>query len=221
MLYVHGHILSRGRKMSKTIGNAISIDEMLEKFGADGTRYLLMSAGTFGEDVDMTMDRMIEKYNADLANGLGNLVSRVVKLSQNLKIPDKKMQLVINNFISENRPKMMELEVKFFSEFKLEQILYSVWLGNKVLVYDKGKEISKWELEGIENLKSLDKYIEEKKPWELINNNYVEFENTMLYLIPRIYFLSDLLKPFMPETAEKIKKALENKKTEALFERIK
>jgi methionyl-tRNA synthetase len=81
LLFVHGHLLSGGRKMSKTVGNTISIDEMLEKFGVDGTRYLLMSAGTFGEDVDMTMERMVEKYNADLANGLGNLTSRVLKLA--------------------------------------------------------------------------------------------------------------------------------------------
>ncbi len=83
-LFVHGHILSDGKKMSKTIGNVISIDEMLEKFGTDGTRYLLLSAGTFGEDIDITIERMVEKYNADLANGLGNLVSRVVKLSENI-----------------------------------------------------------------------------------------------------------------------------------------
>jgi len=81
-LFVHGHILSEGKKMSKTLGNVIGIDEMLEKFGTDGTRYLLMSAGSFGEDIDMTMERMVEKYNADLANGLGNLISRVVKLME-------------------------------------------------------------------------------------------------------------------------------------------
>ena len=86
MLFVHGHILSGGKKMSKTLGNVISPEEMLEKFGVDGTRYLLLSAGTFGEDVDMTMERMTEKYNADLANGLGNLVSRVVKLGESLDL---------------------------------------------------------------------------------------------------------------------------------------
>lgn len=85
ILLTHGHILSGGKKMSKTLGNVIAIDDMLERFGTDGTRYLLMSAGTFGEDVDLTMERMTEKYNADLANGLGNLVSRVVKLSEKVQ----------------------------------------------------------------------------------------------------------------------------------------
>ncbi|MCW1888124.1 MAG: methionine--tRNA ligase [Candidatus Moranbacteria bacterium] len=84
-LFTHGHILSGGKKMSKTLGNVISIDEMLETFGVDGTRYLLLSGGTFGEDMDLTPERMKEKYNADLANGLGNLVSRVLKLSERLQ----------------------------------------------------------------------------------------------------------------------------------------
>ncbi|MDD5489725.1 MAG: methionine--tRNA ligase, partial [Candidatus Moranbacteria bacterium] len=97
MLFTHGHILSRGRKMSKTMGNAISIDEMLEKFGVDGTRYLLMSAGTFGEDVDMTIERMIEKYNSDLANGIGNLISRVLKLSNNLQFVISNSDLIQNS----------------------------------------------------------------------------------------------------------------------------
>lgn len=83
-LLVHGHILSGGKKMSKTLGNTISIDEMLETFGTDGTRYLLLAGGTFGDDMDLTWERMKELYNADLANGLGNLVSRVLKLSENL-----------------------------------------------------------------------------------------------------------------------------------------
>ncbi|MCK9379310.1 MAG: methionine--tRNA ligase [Candidatus Moranbacteria bacterium] len=98
-LFVHGHILSGGKKMSKTLGNAIGIDEMIQKFGSDGTRYLLLSAGTFGDDVDVTMERMIEKYNADLANGLGNLVSRVIKLLQNFQFPISNFQLISNDKI--------------------------------------------------------------------------------------------------------------------------
>lgn len=95
VLLTHGHILSGGKKMSKTLGNVIAIDEMLESFGVDGTRYLLMSAGTFGEDIDLTFARATEKYNADLANGLGNLVSRVLKLAERMEQGTEKKETVL------------------------------------------------------------------------------------------------------------------------------
>lgn len=84
VIFTHGHILSGGKKMSKTLKNTIAIEEMIKRFGTDGTRYLLLSAGAFGDDVDLTLERMTDKYNADLANGLGNLVARVLKLAEPL-----------------------------------------------------------------------------------------------------------------------------------------
>lgn len=196
MLYVHGHILSGGRKMGKTLGNVISIEEMLEKFGVDGTRYLLMSAGTFGEDVDVTMERMIEKYNADLANGLGNLVSRILKLSENL---DHKLDEYIDQKHEERIP------TREFYKIKLEDInlywaLEQIW---EVLVRDDNK------------------YVEDSKPWELVKIDHKKFEEVMKRLLSDLYLISDLLIPFMPEASEKIKKALEEKKAEILFPRVK
>ena len=190
MLYVHGHILSRGRKMSKTLGNAIFIDEMLEKFGVDGTRYLLMSAGTFGEDVDMTMERMVEKYNADLANGLGNLVSRVVKLVGNLQLAISNSDLIQN------------------SKFKIQNYLTDLEI-NQALEY----------IWGI--IREDDKFIEENKPWELAKKDEKKFQEVMKKLVSDLRLIADLLVPFMPNTSEKIKKALEEKKAEILFPRIK
>jgi methionyl-tRNA synthetase len=85
----------------------------LEKFGTDGTRYLLLSAGPFGEDVDVTMERMVEKYNSELANGLGNLVSRVVKLSEKMT-----EEINFSNFASGDKA--------FFNDLKFDLILESV-----------------------------------------------------------------------------------------------
>ncbi|MEI6587503.1 MAG: methionine--tRNA ligase [Candidatus Moraniibacteriota bacterium] len=82
-IFVNGFITVDGQKMSKSLGNVISPYEMVEKFGTDATRYLLLAGANFGEDFDITWEKLIERYNADLANGLGNLVSRVMKLAEN------------------------------------------------------------------------------------------------------------------------------------------
>jgi len=187
MIYVHGHLLAGGRKMSKTIGNVISIEEMLEKFGAEAARYLLMSAGTFGEDVDVTMERMIEKYNADLANGLGNLVSRVMKLAKNYDGSSTPVKGDRGNLI------------KLFEKMELNQALEEIW---KIVRED-------------------DKFVEVNKPWELVKTDKAKFSKVMEKLVSDLFLISELLVPFMQETADKIKKALEEKKTGVLFPRIK
>ena len=79
-IFINSFLTSDGQKMSKSLGNVISPDEMVAKFGVDGTRYLLASWPSFGEDIDITWQNMTDKYNADLANGLGNLVSRVFNI---------------------------------------------------------------------------------------------------------------------------------------------
>ena len=189
-IFVHGHILSEGKKMSKTLGNVIGIDEMLKKFGTDGTRYLLMSAGSFGEDIDMTMKRMVEKYNADLANGLGNLTSRILKLGS------------ISNFqflVSIQIPIANKQFSKKIDKLELDKALEYIW---KVIRDDN-------------------KYIEDNKPWELVKTDRKKFEKIMEKLALDLYVISELLVPFMPKTAEKIKKALENNEPIILFERVK
>lgn len=123
-LFVNGFILSGGRKMSKTVGNVIAVDEMLETFGVDGTRYLLLSAGPYGTDVDLTLERMTETYNADLANGLGNLVSRVMKLSESLEVLPKQ---------TKNSVKAWEEEKFFQISEQLQTAIHLVREANKYM----------------------------------------------------------------------------------------
>jgi methionyl-tRNA synthetase len=79
-IFVHGFFTIEGQKMSKSLGNVIWPEQLVQKFGADGARYLLLAATPFGQDGDITWEKLTEKYNADLANGLGNLISRVFNL---------------------------------------------------------------------------------------------------------------------------------------------
>ncbi len=84
----HGFINSGGQKMSKSIGNVISPKDVVEQYGTDALRYFLTREISTFDDSDFTMDRFKELYNANLANGLGNLVSRVMKMAEtNLKSP--------------------------------------------------------------------------------------------------------------------------------------
>ncbi|MFH1236550.1 MAG: methionine--tRNA ligase, partial [Parcubacteria group bacterium] len=87
-IFAHGFFSLDGKKMSKSIGNVIDPNELVKKFGADATRYLLLSQFPFGQDGDIKESKFVEQYNADLANGLGNLVSRTSNLIEknNLEI---------------------------------------------------------------------------------------------------------------------------------------
>jgi len=188
-VFVNGFITVDGQKMSKSLGNVISPYEMVEKFGTDATRYLLLAGASFGEDFDITWEKLIEKYNADLANGLGNLLSRVIKLTENF-------QFQISNFKSSSNDSMS----KFLNDMEFDQALNYVWK----IIADNNK------------------FIGDNKPWELVKTDEVKFKEVMEKLLTDISLISELLLPFMPETSEKIKKALEAKKLdEVLFQRIK
>lgn len=125
-ILIHGHILVAGRKISKSLGNVISPDELIETFGKDGTRYLLLSSGSFENDSDITMERLVEKYHADLANGLGNLVSRLIKLSEKLPVS---FELPV---ISEAYPEEFQ---KWLEEYHLYEALE--WVMDRTRVLDR------------------------------------------------------------------------------------
>jgi methionyl-tRNA synthetase len=79
-LAIHGFFTINGQKMSKTLGNVIHPDEIVEKYGAEASKYLILSQFSFGSESDINVNGFQEKYNADLVNGLGNLVNRTTKM---------------------------------------------------------------------------------------------------------------------------------------------
>lgn len=136
-LFVHGFFLSDGQKMSKSLGNVISPEELIAKFGVDATRYLLMSATSFGHDGDITWRFLEEKFTADLSNGLGNLVARVSTLLEK------------NNIELHLQPGSDEELIKTYND------------SMAVLRLDEGLKIL-WQ-----KISASDEWLSEKKPWKM------------------------------------------------------
>lgn len=183
-VFINGFIGVDGQKMSKSIGNVIAPSEMVERYGVDGTRYLLLTKGNFGEDNDISWDKLDAKYNADLANGLGNLTARIITLAEDIKFEKTKVDI---KQLEENINKMA-----------LNNALESIW----------------------RIVESANKYIEQTKPWELRKNDEKEFENVMKKLLVDLNTISILIQSFLPQTAQQIQDALENRERVILFERI-
>lgn len=91
--YTHSFYMIDGQKMSKSLGNVISPGQLRELFGVDAARYLIARSFPTDNDSDVGIDRFKEKYNADLANNLGNLVSRVCKLGEGLKVDNNELRI--------------------------------------------------------------------------------------------------------------------------------
>ncbi len=135
-LFVHEYFTVNGQKMSKTLGNVYDPLVALDKFGVDALRYYCLAKISPFQDGDFSEERLAESYNADLANGLGNLVARVAKLAEtnNLTAPEPLLAF---------DPKME----KSLQEFKFNEAIAHIW--QEVAEADKKVSDEKpWELEG-------------------------------------------------------------------------
>jgi len=189
-LFVHSFINVNGQKMSKTIGNIISPYDLVKKYGTDAVRYYFLREISSYEDGDFTYEKFEERYNADLAKGLGNLVSRILTLAQKSDVKE------VKSFKSEIKTTEKNIE-KAMSEFKFNDALVAIW-----------------------QLVALgDKYVDGKKPWALSSDSE-EFKKTVGSLLFLISEIGKLLKPFLPGTSEKIAEFAENKKSGTLFPRL-
>jgi methionyl-tRNA synthetase len=192
-VFYHGFITSNGQKMSKSIGNVISPYELIERYGTEGTRYLLLRHVHPFEDTDVTWERLDEWYNANLANGIGNLVSRVMKMAEdNLGTPVEITEEPLEDTF------VQKLDAYRFDE-AFDLIFTYIGKGDAFIQ----------ETQPFKMLKSDEEAV--KKEGMVIIET----------LVRHIYRIAEHLVPFMPTTAEKIKEAVRlNKKPDTLFARL-
>lgn len=147
-LFVHGYITIGGQKMSKSIGNVVDPRELVEKYGTDPVRYHLLREIPSDADGDFTEDKFVARYNADLANGLGNFASRVLALADGATVK-------LKNIDCEELIKKTEEDVSAgVEERKLHDSLSAIW---RLISYGDGFVNDKrvWELKGEEKETSL------------------------------------------------------------------
>ncbi|MBI2195457.1 MAG: methionine--tRNA ligase [Candidatus Levybacteria bacterium] len=194
-IFVHEYITVNGQKMSKTLGNVIDPIELINKYGADALRYYFLRQISPFADGDFSQGKFIQSYNADLANGLGNLVARVAKLCET----SNHTQLGSENRISSH---LVDVEVysDALSNFRFNDALSYVW--NKI--------------------SELDKYIDGEKPWKLSAGDS-KLKAVLSHAVDQIQEIAALLEPFLPETAGKIQEQFKGPRiysTEPLFPRL-
>ncbi len=186
-IFGHPWLLSGNDKMSKSKGNVMYADDLVRHFGVDAIRYYVLREMPFAADGTITLETIISRYNADLANTLGNLVNRTVAM--------------VNKYFGGEivNPKAegdFDAELKEFALNTVEEVTNKM---DSLKVADS--------LEAIINLaRRSNKYIDETMPWALAKDeSQSDRLKTVLYnLIEAIRFIGILITPFLPETGEEI-----------------
>ncbi|MBU0576407.1 methionine--tRNA ligase [Patescibacteria group bacterium] len=141
-ILINGFIGVDGQKMSKSLGNVIAPSELVEKYGIDGARYLIINLGVFGDDMDVTWQKLDETYTADLANGLGNLCSRIARMCEQNSIRGSVVSQFENNFF------------KLMDNYDLTNALN--WITDQIAITDQYlSKTQPWKKEGNEQKEIL------------------------------------------------------------------
>ena len=181
---VNGFITGDGGvKMSKTLGNVIDPRDIANEYGTDALRYFLLREISNFEDSPFTLERFKDSYNSGLANGLGNLTSRIMTLAEKHLVGDE---------YNMDRGFQAAQEVEtYMNEYKLQNAIQSVF--NLVSI--------------------LDKYIQDTQAFKVIKVDVEQGKVLIGEYVSRLYIIATVLEPFMPETAQKIQQYIkENKK---------
>jgi methionyl-tRNA synthetase len=186
-IVIDGFITSGGQKMSKSLGNVISPFDVVNEFGAEALRYYVVRELSPFEDSDMTMESLKAAYNSGLANGLGNLTSRILKMATSYEIQVLKEELKVF-------PENTKLDKESVDSFNLKNFADNIW----------------------HSINQLDVTIQHEQPFKLIKTEPERAKAIVAGLIVALYDIAVRLEPIMPYTAKTIQHLIqENKMPEA------
>ena len=190
-VFAHGWWLFGEAKMSKSLGNVVNPMDMMDRFGVDAFRYFLMAEMIPGQDASFTEDAFIRRYNADLANDLGNLLNRVTNMTRRFcdgKVPDA--------------PASYDAEA---SEVRATVLAAVDSLLASLPIFRVDQELT----EILNAVKRVNKYLEVKQPWTLARDPDKSGVNAVMYVAAEsLRILSQLLEPVMPAKMAELRASL-------------
>jgi len=182
-IFAHGWWLSGESKMSKTLGNVVNPLDLIEEYGVDPVRYYLMREMVLGQDASFTMESFIKRYNSDLANDFGNLLSRITKLIEknfDSVVPDPGKSTTADNEIKVSAEKVITSIHTLITEMKVHEAIE----------------------ETLQFIRGVNKYMEHQAPWKLVKND-IEAAGRVLYTAAEALRIGTLLLgPVMPHRTE-------------------
>lgn len=181
-VFAHGWWTVEGQKMSKSLGNVVDPYEVVRRYGADQFRYFLMREVPFGLDGDFSEKALINRVNGDLANDLGNLVSRTIAMA-NRYLKGKVPARASGGYLRERALQTLEEYCAFMEELAFQRALMSLF----------------------EMVGALNKYIDSTAPWTLYKEKREKQLEEVLYnCLESLRFLAIMMYPFMPSSAERL-----------------
>ncbi len=189
-IFAHGWWMFDEMKMSKSIGNVVNPMTMIDLVGVDAFRYFLTSAMTPGQDASFSQEVFITRYNTDLVNDLGNLLSRVIKMT--LRVGDGVIP----------KPGQFQDEERDLAA-AIDNAIISASVAVNTMRLDSGME------QVMNAVRAGNRYLEQTAPWSLAKKGETERLNTVLYSSAELLrIVSILLDPVMPEKMAEIREAL-------------
>jgi methionyl-tRNA synthetase len=182
-VFAHGWWTVEGQKMSKSKGNFIDPRELTREYGVDAFRYFLLREVPFGGDGDFSKEAFKKRYNAELANDFGNLVSRVVQM--------------VDNFLGGALPPRSNPDKDFYPK-KVAQRTSEIAECMEKLDFSGALGII-WSV-----IRDLNGYVNEQKPWELAKTDKAKTQQVLFDLVWSLRIVTGWVEPFMPQTAAKI-----------------